>query len=49
MIKVSKTKDGMIFNLSNQKVSYVIQIVDNKFVTNRYFGQHCRSLQKAKI
>ena len=28
----------MIFNLSNQKVSYVIQIVDNKFVTNRYFG-----------
>lgn len=38
MIKVSKTKDGMIFNLSNQKVSYVIQIVDNKFVTNRYFG-----------
>lgn len=38
MIKVSKTEDGMIFNLSNQKVSYVIQIVDNKFVTNRYFG-----------
>lgn len=38
MLKIDNNKNQILFHLYNTQISYVIEIIDGKFVTNRYFG-----------
>lgn len=38
MLKINKQNSRIRFHLSNEKISYVLEVIDKKFIVNRYIG-----------
>ena len=39
-------KDGLIAHIKNSSISYIIEVVDNKYLVNRYFGKTIREYRE---
>lgn len=40
-------KNGLVAHIKNDYISYVLEVIDNKYVVNRYFGQSIREYRES--
>lgn len=38
MLKIKNKNNQILFHLYNRRISYIVEIIDKKFIVNRYFG-----------